>query len=97
MVLLLSWSQFVSLLQDGERRLYLAIEGKGAASINKALNYIKRVLREELVTEVRQTCFHSSLCAQLIALPWSQATTYTPVQRMLNPGKYKVLAITSGR
>lgn len=55
-------------MQDGERRLYLAFEGKGATSINKALNnYIKCVLRED-VTEVRHTATSFASNALMISL-----------------------------
>eukprot|EP00042_Codosiga_hollandica_P053442 m.699868 g.699868 ORF g.699868 m.699868 type:complete len:438 (+) comp58695_c0_seq1:2145-3458(+) len=60
---------------DGDRKLYLVIEGT-PSDIQKALNEIRRMLREELVAE---------------------ATTYNPAQRLLNPGKYTVLSLTSGR
>ena len=38
--------------QEGERKLYLVIEGKSQQSVNKAKDEIKRILREEIEAEV---------------------------------------------
>ncbi len=74
--------------KDGERKLYLLIEGRTETSINQTIQMIGRIVKEEITAQVR-------FCGVLFLCSRDQETTFNAAARLLNPGKYKVLALTN--